>query len=261
MLLVHITAREHDALYRARAHAICQAFYQAPIEDHDYNHDDDDDDDDDLSPLSVIPESPPVPPQTRPEKATRSLPPSNTTLPAVSAPVSRPDPPPATISSGCIYAPRPPVAAHRFTTHVTPSLALLAARLPLRRVYVPVHQARELGVLERGFWAVPLSVRHPGPGPAAGFGDDGVWESALFNRFWTFLQDFLQEGRAGWGVWCVLEQQQQQQQQQRDLLLKVYSWGELVPYIYLLLFVASERHIRALSIQWRDALEKVVVQM
>lgn len=119
-----------------------------------------------------------------------------------------------------------------------------------------MHQARELAVLERGFWAVPLSVRDPGPGQ--GFADDGVWESALFHRFWTFLQDFLHQGRAGWGVWCVLEQQQQQQ---RDLLLKVYSWGELVPYIYLLLFVASERHIRARSIQWRDALEKVVVQM
>lgn len=45
------------------------------------------------------------------------------------------------------------------------------------------------------------------------------------------------------------------------LTLKVYTWGEIVGHVYLLLFLASERRIRKMGAQWRDCGEEVVVQM
>lgn len=114
-----------------------------------------------------------------------------------------------------------------------------------------------------------------------------TWDRELFSRFWGFLEDLIaKEGRAGWGVWCVLEREERvvESGADRDLVpdrgcdlhhptphlpnpdagnfaLKVYTWGEIAPHIYLLLYLASERRIRGMGAQWRDASEGVVIQM
>lgn len=157
-----------------------------------------------------------------------------------------------------ILPPPPPIASRPFTTHLTPTLTLLAQRLNLTRVFVPLHQSREVTVLERGYWFLRLRLTGStsGGGDAGGDAGAGVWGAELFARFWTFLREFISEGRAGWGVWCVLEKDGDSY-----LVVKVYSWGEVMPHIYLLLFLASERRIRRLGVQWRDATDNVVVQM
>lgn len=141
--------------------------------------------------------------------------------------------------SDMVLPPPPPIASRPLASHTTPALALLASHLPLHRVYRPVAQARALHPLERGFWRIP--ARRPG----------GHGGEALFRRFWAFLRAFVREGRAGWGVWCVRDRR----------AVRLYGWGELAPALYLLLYVASERSVRGLGLQWRDASESVVVQM
>ncbi|KAJ5865244.1 uncharacterized protein N7529_007160 [Penicillium soppii] len=173
-----------------------------------------------------------------------------------------------------IHPPSPPIATAPFKTHITPTLSMLAERLKPARTYNPSRQARKLDPLERGYWFVRFTIvdtdadtdidlqdrdRDPVANPDSDSGPSLFWPAPLFRAFWSFLSEFVgRDGRAGWGVWCILE---------RDVLLsdrvtlKVYAWGEVAMHVYLLLFLASERRIRGMGAQWRDYREEVVVQM
>ncbi|KAF7118255.1 hypothetical protein CNMCM5793_007661 [Aspergillus hiratsukae] len=188
----------------------------------------------------------------------------------------------------------PPVSKEQFVTHVTPTLALLTRRLKPARTYKPVKQSRDLEQLERGHWYLRINIlqperaRHLG---AAGLHEDEVrnWDLTCFSRFWSFLSDFIsKDGRAGWGVWCILEdapetlwsgsadsqsmphgttapitsgQKTNSHSFVRPVILKLYAWGEIALHMYLLLFLASERKIRKMGAQWRDGRDEVVIQM
>lgn len=348
--LVHIAAPSSlhdDCRYRAQADAILQTFYHDRKENvHDENslpHDpplaparlapDSFD-----SPVSVIPESPLLgkrPSQSpAPNTANKRHCPQDSDSQADTQ--GHEIQPPLTI-----HPSPPPIASTPFTTHITPTLSLLANRLNLARTFVPAHQARPLHVLERGYWRLRLrlhdpvgsglNTRYPRPsgrgwnargfgantstittgasadannatraGAGAGAGaDPNTWDRELFTRFWAFLSDIIaKEGRAGWGVWCILERESEAGSERkfesgaadRDLfpdrghdhrptphppdnattttnpsagnfVLKVYTWGEVAPHVYLLLYLASERGIRGMGAQWRDASERVVIQM
>ncbi|KAL5338871.1 hypothetical protein BJX70DRAFT_184127 [Aspergillus crustosus] len=191
-----------------------------------------------------------------------------------------------------IKPPPPPISTSLYTTHVTPTLQMLAHRLKSPRTYSPTSQTRDLDNLERGYWylrihlvPVPVSgieTTTPTPNP-----DPNSWTVPLFTKFWTFLSDFIaKESRAGWGVWCILEEEEKEknetlhtrslpteeepiepdkhslsQSQPLHLTLKVYTWGEIASHVYLLLFLASDRRTRKMGAQWRDARDEVVIQM
>lgn len=221
-----------------------------------------------------------------------------------------------------IHPPPPPVSTGKFQTHITPTLQMLAERMKLPRKFKPAKQSRELEPLERGYWFLQVNVLESDNdidggdcGRVVGRGRQRVeenlnncpsglgtvqagvkandrspndWSLSFFCQVWSFLTDFIsREGRAGWGVWCILEeerqnhasqqtepatsllhQQQEQEQPQnqnpvmrRPLTLKVYCWGEVAPHVYMLLFLATERRIRGMRAQWRDASETVVIEM
>jgi hypothetical protein len=201
--------------------------------------------------------------------------------PATSATIPIPDPVNLTLPLQ-IHPPKPPISTSTFTTHITPTLAMLAERLKPARTYKPSHQSRALDPLERGYWLVrlaiepsshddraPAGVTRPGttnptpnlPKPTEE--ESHAWPAQLFRAFWSFLQDFVgKDGRAGWGVWCILEAEEEEVRScTTHLSLKVYAWGEVAMHTYLLLFLASERRIRGMGVQWRDAREEVVIQM
>ncbi|KAL5357368.1 hypothetical protein BJX96DRAFT_144344 [Aspergillus floccosus] len=172
-----------------------------------------------------------------------------------------------------IQSPLPPISTAAFTSHITPTLAMLATRLKSARTYTPLHQTRPLDKLERGHWFVPLTLDEDDPSsglqpsvattPVA---DPNTWDMVFFSRFWSFLSDFITEQRAGWGVWCILEDAQTgpakgPASSPRNTVLKVYAWGEIAVHVYLLLFLASERRIRKIGAQWRDGADQVVIQM
>ncbi|KAJ5781239.1 hypothetical protein N7457_006399 [Penicillium paradoxum] len=179
-----------------------------------------------------------------------------------------------------IHPPKPPISTARFTTHVTPTLSMLTERLKPARTYKPSRQSRPLDPLERGYWLLRFAIEPqdegtrdstelPSPGtidankPKPKSKDIHVWPASLFHAFWSFLQDFIgKDGRAGWGVWCILEAAPSSQSSSAThVALKVYTWGEVVMHVYLLLFLASERQVRGMGIQWRDAKEEVIIQM
>lgn len=191
-----------------------------------------------------------------------------------------------------IHPPRPPISTAPFTTHITPTLSMLAERLNPARTYKPSTQTRPLDPLERGYWLVHLAIEQPqnrdrdpadllpdpnlNPKPGATNSTQNqtpkpkskentcTWPYPLFHAFWSFLSDFVgKDGRAGWGVWCILEAAPAPSTLSSDthVSLKVYVWGEVAMHVYLLLFLASERRIRGMGVQWRDSREEVVIQM
>ncbi|KAJ5591968.1 uncharacterized protein N7459_002337 [Penicillium hispanicum] len=199
-----------------------------------------------------------------------------------------------------IHPPPPPISTASFTTHITPTLAMLTDRLNPARTYKPLHQSRPLDKLERGYWAVHLNLLRPqtpdeaapAPAPGSGHGVAGeiarksdcaqqqqqqrknAWTASVFARFWAFLSDFIgRDARAGWGVWCIVEDAAGSAarwaggddaggaREVVPVLVKVYAWGEVAMHVYLLLFLASERYIRGVGAQWRDSREEVVIQM
>lgn len=125
----------------------------------------------------------------------------------------------------------------------------------------------------------------------------GNWSAPLFCRFWSFLAEFIgKDARAGWGVWCILDRDDLANAHLDDrgaravsrsrsegglllpsitlgqpadnaepgsgmVLLKIYTWGEVAMHVFLLLFLASERRVRGMGVQWRDSREEVVIQM
>ncbi|RHZ60470.1 uncharacterized protein CDV56_108739 [Aspergillus thermomutatus] len=188
----------------------------------------------------------------------------------------------------------PPVSRERFVTHVTPTLAMLTRRLKPARTYKPVKQSRDLEQLERGHWYLRINIlqleraRHLGT-PGLHENEARSWDLARFSRFWSFLSDFIsKDGRAGWGVWCILEdapetlwsgstdcqimphrttapimsdRKTNPHSFVRPVILKLYAWGEIALHMYLLLFLASERRIRKMGAQWRDGRDEVVIEM
>ncbi|MCJ1280882.1 hypothetical protein MMC26_000199 [Xylographa opegraphella] len=156
-----------------------------------------------------------------------------------------------------VHAPPPKTSLASFTTHVTPSLAMIEERLPLNKLFKPPIKTRELRALERGYWQ--LSLDHQVP----------IDER---EKFWQFLEQFIAEGRAGWGVWAeklkstrrVMHGQPLLEGEPRnaeDEIVRVYCWGEVVGYIYIFLFMGSHRRIRGMDAMWIDAGGEVVVRM
>ena len=177
-----------------------------------------------------------------------------------------------------IHPARPePSSTAEFTTHITPTLHMLAERMKLTRVFKPAHQARPLRALERGYWFLRLPItnsphdssnsntkRKRQEPESAPF----LWPVSLFDQFWKYLSTFIaKEGRAGWGVWCICELDagagaDADADTCISLSVKIYTWGEIAAHIYLLLYLASERKIkRVRDVQWRDGREEPVICM
>lgn len=200
-----------------------------------------------------------------------------------------------------IYPPPPPISTSHFTTHITPTLSMLTQRLKPERIYKPIQQTRELNILERGYWLLQIQFdSNIQSSSTLNLNQKNQqlhtsWDTPFFHRFWTFLSDFIgKDARAGWGVWCILEDSSHQdtkhphsnsQQHQSSLpstastgseitpsqstsshdkttlSLRVYAWGEIAMHTYLLLFLASERRIKGMGAEWHDSGEEVVIRM
>lgn len=176
-----------------------------------------------------------------------------------------------------IHPPQPPTSLNPFTTHITSTLALIETKLPLGVHFKPKTTTRQLRTLERGHWRLLI------PRDTCIHGRDQVWSSELCQKFWSFLESFVGQGRAGWGVWCERFAMSEAAEKVHprgltkgrlkegtggedgedvgDEALRVWCWGEVVAYIYLALIIASERKIKRLGAEWLDAGGQVIIQM
>jgi hypothetical protein len=142
-------------------------------------------------------------------------------------------PSPATSFPLELHPPRPPTGIAPFDSHLTLSLTNVSTILAV--YFQPISHTRALDPLERGHWLLSTTAFSP----------------EIKHKFWDFLTKFFDEGRAGWGVWCMREGE----------TVKVYCWGEVVREVWCMLFLGSHRKINRVAARWIDSAGEVVVQM
>lgn len=120
---------------------------------------------------------------------------------------------------------------------ITIPLQNLAQQLSFTARYRPSSQTRHLRPMERGYWLV----------------DCREWPADLKARSWAFLEGYIANGNAGWGVWCTRDEEKE--------FLRAYCWGEVVGYIYLLLYLVSERKLKGKGSKWVDGEGVAVITM
>lgn len=138
-----------------------------------------------------------------------------------------------------VRAPPPATSMSDLTLDMlrTASLDQLARKMPLHILYRPQSQTRELRAMERGYWLVTCTA----------------WNEELRARTWDCLGNFIAKGQAGWGVWCVREE---------DFgAIRVYCWGAIVGYIYLLLYMASESKVKGTAASFMGGDGKAIITM
>ena len=126
-----------------------------------------------------------------------------------------------------ILAPDPPTSLQdlRPSDMVTETLLDLAQRVDLGSRYRPQLQTRALRLFERGYWMV----------------DCASWEQDLKDSAWEFLTDYLRNGLVGWGAMC--------KRNQTFTFIRLYCFGCVVEYMFLVIWVASKRRVRKCPIR------------
>ena len=117
---------------------------------------------------------------------------------------------------------------------VSEKLAKLATDLSSR--YRP-EVASEVQSLERGYWLV----------------DCTSWTEQTRFETWAFLLTYLKSGLAGWAVWCRRDKAHE--------WIRLYCWGHIAKHTYLLLYLASGRHLKFTGAEWRDAAGDVAIRV
>ena len=112
-----------------------------------------------------------------------------------------------------------------------------------------------------------------------------IWTEEEFVRFWGNLEECVGEGKWGWGVKVFREECTEEadevrkphddlpssppksdavkaeRERERRVLLKVTTWGELIPHIWILLWLMSDKLTAYIPMEWRAGDDGVVVKM
>ncbi|KAH6604726.1 hypothetical protein Trco_006433 [Trichoderma cornu-damae] len=118
---------------------------------------------------------------------------------------------------------------------ISDKLAKLARDLSSR--YRPLAANRPTEPFERGYWLL----------------DCTNWTQDTRVEAWVFLANYLRSGLAGWGVWCRRDQSHR--------WIRLYCWAHVAKHTYLLLYLASARHLKTTGAQWIGADGDVVLEV
>lgn len=123
----------------------------------------------------------------------------------------------------------PPPANHKLGPRVPVKLELLMRNFGIEGRYKPKFQARQLREYERGYWLLDL---------------DG-WDHRGKVETWGFLGNYIcKDGFAGWGTRACRDEDWK--------WLRLYGWEHIAGELYILLYVASYRRLKAMELTWYD---------
>ncbi|KIW51438.1 hypothetical protein, variant [Exophiala xenobiotica] len=145
----------------------------------------------------------------------------------------------------------------RFRTHVTKTLGKLAVRVPLSNHFRPVYVARDVNVLERGYWQFSIHIVDSSTTEAARKDEAAcVWTEKEFVQFWQNLSRFVQDGKAGWGTALVKEEDGE-----RLWRIRLFTWAEVLGHVWLVLWVLSDKLTERIPMQWIAGDGTLIVKM
>ncbi|KAK5459405.1 hypothetical protein LTS15_003533 [Exophiala xenobiotica] len=145
----------------------------------------------------------------------------------------------------------------RFRTHVTKTLGRLAIRVPLSNHFRPVYVARDVNVLERGYWQFSIHIVDSAiPQDARKEEAACVWTEKDFVQFWQNLSRFVQDGKAGWGTALVKEEDGE-----RQWRIRLFTWAEVLGHVWLVLWVLSDKLTERIPMQWIAGDGTLIVKM
>jgi hypothetical protein len=194
--------------------------------------------------------------------------------------------------------PQPRGPQEKFKTHISKTLHVLTRTVPLSKTFRPVSVTRDIGVLERGYWQLVIGIaaddivaearrspekkiryqrlsqeleastlqerlrRYDGIQRQSADGSDrqahdvSFWTEDEFLQFWETTSQFIKEGKLGWGVRLVKDS--------LDTCLwkvRLFTWGETVGHIWLVLWVLSEKLTGCVPMEWISGDGTVIVKM
>ncbi|KJR84418.1 uncharacterized protein SPSK_08912 [Sporothrix schenckii 1099-18] len=133
-----------------------------------------------------------------------------------------------------IISPDPPVSCEHLdpAALVTDKMAKLASDLDLERRYrpSPSPDSRAVRPFERGYWRLSTAS----------------WPATVRQQAWSFLKTYIGAGDAGWSVWCSRDPAP-------HTWLRLSCFAATAGHTYLILYLASQRHILATGAVWLDA--------
>ena len=150
-----------------------------------------------------------------------------------------------------IHPRAPPVANHKFISHITKPLQELSNQPKLLAKRKCISLLRPIHNLERGHWLILLSA----------------WDGEVKTKFWEFLTGFIGEGKAGWGVWAIRElvdksradsSDKENQPPGQEEVAKIFCWGEVLREVYLVLYIAAWGKRKTMGAKWIDAAGTIV---
>ncbi|KAL2406634.1 hypothetical protein ABEF93_007792 [Exophiala dermatitidis] len=159
-----------------------------------------------------------------------------------------------------VTAPHPRGGRPKFTTHITKTLEKVSARVPLAKYFRPAFVARDVGVLERGYWQFsvklgPRSSKQPRRSPAE-HAQTPVWTEQEFEQFWHGVSQFISQGKAGFGTRLTKDPWEKHQYR-----IRVFTWAEILGHIWIIMWILSDKLTQGVPMQWIAGDGSVVVQM
>jgi len=134
----------------------------------------------------------------------------------------------------------------KLPSQISDTLRQLADNPELMARYRPVHVARPIKDLERGYWSV----------------DTSSWPKELQHQFWTDLVRYHAAGRLGYLVMLSRPRVEGFDHASGLGTVRLFFFGEVVPHMYLVLYALSNGRVRGVGAQWVSAIDgSVLVQM
>lgn len=130
----------------------------------------------------------------------------------------------------------PPPANHKIGPRAPLKLEFVMREFGMDGRYKPKFQARKLREYERGYWLVNL---------------DG-WDHYGKLVAWCYLGDFIcRDGFAGWGTRACRDEDWK--------WIRLYGWEHIAGELYILMYVASLRRLKAMELTWFDGAGKELI--
>lgn len=130
----------------------------------------------------------------------------------------------------------PPPANHKLGSRVPVKLELLMRNFGTEGRYKPKFQARKLREYERGYWLLGLNA----------------WDHRGKVETWGFLGNYIRkDGFAGWGTRACRDEDWK--------WIRLYGWEHIAGELYILLYVASYRRLKAMELTWYDGAGKELI--